>query len=95
MPGRDKDSVRFRLIDIVSDDVKMLQDEVKSLKEEIKKINELLQLKEGTKNSSSWWGQLRAMIITSPQGQTDENVPVGTSSPSPFPVGIISGSHPS
>ena len=42
MPGRDKDSVRFRQIDIVSDDVKMLQDEVKSLKEEIKKINILL-----------------------------------------------------
>tara|TARA_R110000782_G_scaffold207516_1_gene296048 strand:- start:1751 stop:1921 length:171 start_codon:yes stop_codon:yes gene_type:complete len=56
MPTRNKDSVRFRQIDIVSDDIKLLQDQVKSLKEEIKKINELLQVKEGTKNSSSWWG---------------------------------------
>ena len=45
MPTRNKDSVRFRQIDIVSDDIKLLQDQVKSLKEEIKKINELLQVK--------------------------------------------------
>ena len=58
MPTRNKDSVRFRQIDIVSDDIKILQDEVKFLKGEIKKLNELLQAKvnEGTKNSSSWWG---------------------------------------
>tara|TARA_R110000824_G_scaffold20395_2_gene76855 strand:- start:1110 stop:1331 length:222 start_codon:yes stop_codon:yes gene_type:complete len=40
---RDKDKLRFRQIDIVTDDIKMLQDEVKDLKEEIKKINILIE----------------------------------------------------
>tara|TARA_R110001632_G_scaffold89073_1_gene192212 strand:- start:3066 stop:3254 length:189 start_codon:yes stop_codon:yes gene_type:complete len=39
---RDKDSVRFRQIDIVTDDIKMLQEEVKNLKKEIEKINLIL-----------------------------------------------------
>tara|TARA_R110000851_G_scaffold295113_1_gene449962 strand:+ start:1436 stop:1639 length:204 start_codon:yes stop_codon:yes gene_type:complete len=63
MPGRDfirdKDSVRFRQIDIVTDDIKMLQDEIKSLKEEIKKIHLILQFrpeeKVDTDVNSGWW----------------------------------------
>ena len=59
MPGRDKDSVRFRQIDIVTDDIKMLQDEIKSLKEEIKKIKLILEVRPVDKvekvNSEGYW----------------------------------------
>ena len=66
MPGRDfirdKDSVRFRQIDIVTDDIKMLQDEIKSLKEEIKKIHLILQFRPEEKvekvekvDTGYWW----------------------------------------
>jgi len=60
MPGRDKDSVRFRQIDIVTDDIKMLQDEIKSLKEEIKKINLIIEFRPVEKVDNdgrwNWWG---------------------------------------
>ena len=63
MPGRDlirdKDSVRFRQIDIVTDDIKMLQDEIKSLKEEIKKIKLIIEFRPVEKvekvDTGYWW----------------------------------------